>query len=89
MDKEIITAQNVTLPIINAVDITRLNNLWISITKLSGEIVSGSKAIGQILEERESNSTGGAANNADGKNAYAKVGFSTYNVTNACKYGYE
>lgn len=66
---------------INIVDNIRLKHLGISITKLCIEIVSSYKAIGQILEEKNSSSTGGIDNKINNKNAHKNADFSTYNIT--------
>lgn len=39
--------------------------------------------MGQILDRRDASGIGGVDNNSNGKNAYTKAGFSTYNVVDA------
>ena len=102
-DWDNLTAPGVTRPPMNPVDETRLRRLGISITESWGDIISGYKAMSQILDRgdasgadnnagasagdtsgtRDGGGTGGADNNTDGKNAYAKADFSTYNVAGA------
>lgn len=64
------------------VDNTRFKRLAILITKPWNKIINCYKAIRQILEKRDNNSTGGTKNNVDSENAHAKAGFSIYNFTN-------
>ena len=96
-DWDNLTAPGVTRPPMNPVDEARLRRLGISITEPWGEIISGYRAMGRILDRGDASgannntdasasntsgtgdggSNGGADNNTDGKNAYAKAGFST------------
>lgn len=61
-------------------DEEKLRCLGILITKPWKNIISDYRAIGQILDKKNTSFIDGANNNSNNKNIYAKTGFDTYNI---------